>query len=140
MKKSILFLLLLSMSACATKNIGTGGSYVYGVPNQEISTIIAKDIADYISQDIAIGETSIALLTPIDDTENAFSTVLEMEFRSRGYRFSQKEKAQIVLKYTLKIVEDTYFIQFHFDEMNMARSYRQDGAITNWTNWVQDGE
>lgn len=139
MKKSLLFLLLFAMSSCAVKT-GTGGSYVYGVPNQEISTIIATDIADYISQDIAIGQTSIALLTPIDDTENAFSTALDMEFRSRGYRVSQKENAQIVLNYTLKIVEGTYFIQFHFDKMNMARSYRENETLTNWTNWVQDGE
>lgn len=140
MKNFILFLLILSLSACTVR--GTGGTYIYHTPHENISTLIAYDIGKYLSEDNPAGHTTIRLRTPENDGENPFSKILEMEFRNRGYIVSERVDTELVLEYTLNQLEnEIYYVHLRYSQYSIARFYTKDGQVSsNWTNLVTDND
>jgi len=132
MKKFIgLLTCLCLLQACGVR--GIGGSYIGDLPKEDVISIIANDMATYISEMHAPGHTDIKIFTPKKNSENAFSVEFENALRRKGFEISTS--ADLGISYTIDALDDdlgdeeaSWYIQIRFsDGLSLARSYDAQG-------------
>lgn len=100
MKRLLLLILCLGLTACGYK--GLGGSFVGSLPDADATAAIASDAADFLASEYAPGHTTIFVPSPEKDAQNGFSTAFEAALRQRGFSVSPESGGNaLTVAYTL---------------------------------------
>lgn len=135
MKRIALLLLCFCLSACGYR--GLGGSFVGTLPDAAATQAIASDAIAFLSERYAPGHTTLFLLTPEKDANNAFSAQLEAGLRQRGFSVTAERASDaITVAYTLDSLkgdegEDdaAWYLQLRLsDGQAYARAYTAAGS------------
>jgi len=124
MRSLLLVAFCLLLTACGVR--GLGGSYVGQLPERNAIQAIAADAAAFLAEQHAPGHTSLLLLTPEKDAQDAFSLALENALRQQGFTITTERGKALTVAYTLDNLQDksAWYLQLRLsDGQAFARAY-----------------
>lgn len=122
----------LGLSACTTTN--TNGSYV---ENNNVNTVIAKDIASKAADLLPAAQTTIYINEKVDPSN---TTVMNISLREYGFALTQQKNVEgaIPLNYVIdQVYADVYRGQLLLNGKNYSRAYqlKDDLSVSSIGAW-----